>query len=98
MFLNKIKIFLLVNICLSFFFLTYNVVKSEEIKVISGIAKVTDGDTIKIDNKKIRLMGIDAPEKKQKCRKVWLSISFLSFNKEYLCGEVSSKKLKKKNQ
>ena len=96
MFLNKIKIFLLVNICLTFFFLTYNVVKSEEIKVISGIAKVTDGDTIKIDNKKIRLMGIDAPEKKQKCQKVWLSISFLSFNKEYLCGEVSSKKLKKK--
>ena len=30
MFLNKIKIFLLVNICLTFFFLTYNVVKSEE--------------------------------------------------------------------
>ena len=34
---------------------------------ISGFAVVTDGDTIKISNKKIRLHGIDAPEKKQNC-------------------------------
>ena len=69
MFLNKIKIFLLISICLIFFLLTYNDVKSEEIKVISGIAIVTDGDTIKINKKRIRLMGIDAPEKKQMCKK-----------------------------
>ena len=54
MFLNKIKLFLLISICLIFFFLTYNDVKSEEVKIISGIAKVTDGDTIKINKKKIR--------------------------------------------
>ena len=60
MFLNRIKIFLLISICLIFFFLTYNDVKSEEIKFISGIANVTDGDTIKIDKNRIRLMGIDA--------------------------------------
>ena len=95
MFLNKIKIFLLISICFIFFFWTYNDVKSEEIKVISGIAKVTDGDTIKIDKKKIRLMGIDAPEIKQKCKRPWLSFIFISFEKEYLCGEVSSNKLKK---
>ena len=52
MFLNKIKIFLLISICLIFFFLTYNDVKSEEIKVISGIAKVIDGDTLRINEKK----------------------------------------------
>jgi len=96
MFLNKIKIFLLISICLIFFFLTYNDVKSEEIKVISGIAKVTDGDTIKINKKKIRLMGIDAPEKKQKCKKTWLSISFISFEKEYACGQISTDRLKTK--
>ena len=52
MFLNKIKLFLRISICLIFFFLTYNDVKSEEIKIISGIAKVVDGDTIRIEKKK----------------------------------------------
>ena len=96
MFLNKIKLFLVISICLIFFFLTYNDVKSEELKIISGIAKVTDGDTIIIDKKKIRLLGIDAPEKKQKCSKTWLTISFISFSKDYSCGQISSDKLKKR--
>ena len=96
MFLNKIKIFLLISICLIFFFLTYNDVKSEEIKIISGIAKVTDGDTIKINKKRIRLMGIDAPEKKQMCKQIWLSISFISFEREYPCGQISTDRLKTK--
>ena len=96
MFLNKIKIFLLISICLIFFFLTYNDVKSEEIKVISGIAKVTDGDTIKINKKRIRLMGIDAPEKEQTCKKTWLSISLISFKKDYACGQISTNWLKSK--
>ena len=96
MFLNKIKVFLLISVCLIFFFLTYNDVKSDEIKIISGIAKVIDGDTIKIDKKKIRLFGIDAPEKKQNCKQTWLSISFISFQKNYPCGEISVNRLKKK--
>ncbi len=96
MYLNKIKLFLVISICLIFFFLTYNDVKSQEIRIISGIAKVTDGDTIKIKKNKIRLFGIDAPEKKQFCKKTWLSINFISFNKDYPCGEVSTIKLKNK--
>ena len=56
MFLNKIKLFLVISICLNFFFLTYDGVKSKEIKIISGIVEVTDGDTIRINDKKIRLM------------------------------------------
>ena len=96
MFLNKIKLFLLISICLIFFFFTYNDVKSEEVKIISGIAKVTDGDTIRIEEKKIRFFGIDAPEKKQQCKKPWLTISFISFSKDYPCGQISTDKLKKK--
>ena len=79
MYLNKIKLFLVISICLIFFFLTYNDVKSQEPKIISGIAKVIDGDTIRIEKSKIRFFGIDAPENKQLCQKTWLSITFLSF-------------------
>ena len=62
MFLDKIKLFLVISICLIFFFITYNDVKSYEIKII-------DGDTIKIKKKKIRFSGIDTPELKQTCYK-----------------------------
>ena len=96
MFSNKIKIFLQINICLIFFSFVNIDVKSEEIKVISGIAKVIDGDTIKINKKKIRLFGIDAPEKKQQCRRSSLSISFLTFGKDYPCGQISADRLRKK--
>ena len=41
-------------------------------KGISGVAKVVDGDTIKINGIKIRLFGVDAPEKNQICKKNWL--------------------------
>ena len=96
MYLNKTNLSLVINIFLIFFLLSYNGVRSEEVKIISGIAKVTDGDTIQIEGKKIRFFGIDAPEKKQQCKKNWLTISFISFSKNYPCGQISSDKLKKK--
>ena len=65
-------------------------------KTISGKAIVIDGDTIKINSSKIRLFGIDAPEKKQKCKKIFLNIYIFSFNKSYDCGIVSTNKLKNK--
>ena len=64
--------------------------------IISGKALVIDGDTIKINSKKVRLFGIDAPEKKQKCKKLFLSIYILSFDKSYDCGILSTNKLKNK--
>jgi endonuclease YncB( thermonuclease family) len=96
MYLNKTNLFLVTNICLIFFLLSYNDIKSEEVKIISGIAKVIDGDTIQIEGKKIRFFGIDAPEKKQQCRKPWLTISFISLSKDYPCGQIFTDKLKKK--
>ena len=62
MYLNKINLFLVISICLIFFFLTYNDVKSYEIKII-------DGDTIHLNGEKIRFTGIDTPELKQTCTK-----------------------------
>lgn len=63
---------------------------------IIGLAKVIDGDTIKIGAKKIRLFGIDAPEKNQICKKKFLSFSFVNFQKNYNCGQISTNNLKKK--
>ena len=62
MYLNKTNLFLVISICLIFFFLTYNDVKSVEVKVI-------DGDTIYLNGGKIRFSGIDTPEIKQTCTK-----------------------------
>ena len=96
MFYTKKKLIILIIISIIFFILTYIDVRSENINKISGFAKVVDGATIKISSKKIRLYGIDAPEKKQKCKKTYLTISFMSFTKDYMCGEVSTEKLIKK--
>jgi endonuclease YncB( thermonuclease family) len=54
---------------------------------ISGVPIITDGDTVKILNKRIRLHGIDAPEKKQICVKN---------SKKYNCGQEATNALKKK--
>jgi endonuclease YncB( thermonuclease family) len=62
MFLNKIKLFLVISICLIFFLFTYIDVKSYEIKIV-------DGDTIHLNGEKIRFSGIDTPELKQTCKK-----------------------------
>ena len=96
MFFTKRKAIILIIICSIFFILTYNNVNSEEIKKISGNAQIIDGDTIKINSKKIRLNGIDAPEFKQMCKKTYLTIIFFTFTKDYPCGKISTEKLKKK--
>ena len=36
---------------------------------VTGSVRVTDGDSIKIGNTRVRLHGIDAPEKKQSCKR-----------------------------
>ena len=59
---------------------------------ISGIPKVTDGDTIKINGTRIRFHGIDAPESRQNCLdnegKVW---SCGTASTSYLKSIVSNK-------
>ena len=66
---------------------------------IIGIPKIVDGDTLKINEYKIRLEGIDAPEIKQQCKREKLKISSIigyTFYKNYNCGEVSKKNLEAK--
>ena len=65
-------------------------------KAVYGKAQVIDGDTIKINDKKIRLFGIDAPEKKQICQKIYMSFFIFNFQKDYKCGEKSTSALTNK--
>ena len=74
---------LLVLVLVVFLHLNTKIIARE----ITGFAVVTDGDTIKISNNKIRLHGIDAPEKNQICT---------SNVKKYNCGTVSTEALIKK--
>ena len=50
-------------------------------KEIYGNPRIIDGDSLEINNKKIRLLGIDAFEKKQEC--------FKKNGTKYKCGEVA---------
>ncbi|RPG96909.1 MAG: thermonuclease family protein [Candidatus Pelagibacter sp. TMED165] len=74
------KIFTIIIIS---FFSNFKVIAGE----ISGIPSITDGDTIKIFHKSIRLHGIDTPEKKQICHKNF---------KKYNCGKEATKALTEK--
>ena len=86
MYLNKINLFLVISICLIFFFLTYNDVKSYEIKII-------DGDTIHLNNEKIRFTGIDTPELKQTCNKNNEIIYCEIQARQLLINKISKKKV-----
>ena len=83
------------NLFSLFFLLFFNTISAEE-KIISGKAKITDGDTIIINQSKIRLFGIDAPEKKQICKKNYFQFLIFNFKKNYKCGKLSALKLKNK--
>ena len=62
MFLNKRKVILVISIFSLIFFLIFNQVRSQELRVV-------DGDTIYLNGSKIRFTGIDTPELKQTCIK-----------------------------
>ena len=54
-------------------------------ETLTGEARVVDGDTIWIEDTKISLHGIDAPEMKQTCR--------TKRGREQLCGELAKQSL-----
>ena len=78
---QKILIFKNFYFFIFFFIFTYSAYG----EIISGKAKVIDGDTISINSSKIRLHGIDAPELDQKC---------LYEKKQWSCGQDSKYFLK----
>ena len=66
---------------------------------IAGTPKIIDGDTLHINEYKIRFEGIDAPEIKQQCKRDYLKVSSIigfTLRKNYYCGITSKKKLEEK--
>ena len=76
---------ILFSISIFFLFSTGINLEAKTREYITGVAKVVDGDSIKIKGLSIRLFGIDAPEKRQVCFKK---------GNPYNCGVISSKILK----
>jgi len=82
MFLNKRKAILAISISTLVFFFTNNDVKSQDIKI-------SDGDTINVNGKKIRFGGIDAPESYFKGKKQICKLE----EKDIFCGKIAKNKL-----
>ena len=91
MFSNKIKVFLLISICLIFFLITSFDVKSNKVKVV-------DGDTIHLNGQKIRFSGIDTPEINQVCNKNDEVIKCGILAKELLISMIGNNKVKCVNE
>ena len=87
MYLSKKKAILVISILLIVFFFTYTNIKSQDIKI-------TDGDTIKINGKKIRFSGIDTPELKQTCIKDGENNSCGFKAKQILIDKIARNKVK----
>ena len=91
MFSNKIKVFLLISICLIFFLITSFDVKSYKVKVV-------DGDTIHLNGQKIRFSGIDTPEINQVCSKNDEVIKCGILAKELLINMIGNNEIKCVNE
>ena len=86
MFLNKRKVILLISISSLIFFLIFNPVSSQELRVV-------DGDTIHLNGEKIRFTGIDTPELKQTCIKEGVINSCGVTAKEILIVKIGDNKV-----
>ena len=94
----KKQLLKLVSFLFLFTFVATNYLLSETI-LISDNIKIIDGDTILLDNKKIRFSGIDAPEtkfkgKQQFCLENKKKINCGKISKNFLTEKIINKKLK----
>ncbi len=74
------------SLCLTIFLLLCPT--SAEAETLTGKPYVTDGDTVKVSGERIRLEGIDAPERNQRCKD--------ASGKGYDCGFVATAALRNK--
>ena len=87
MFLNKKKVILVISVFLLIFFLIFNQVKSQDLRVV-------DGYTIHLNGEKIRFTGIDTPELKQTCINQGVTEPCGVTAKEFLIEKIGDNKVK----
>lgn len=61
--------------------------QSPENKALQGVAQISDGDSLRINRQRVRLIGIDAPELQQNCVKQ---------GEDWACGQASKQALASK--
>jgi len=86
MFLNKKRAILVISISSLVFFLIFDQVKSQDLRVV-------DGDTIHLNGEKIRFTGIDTPELKQTCIKEGVIEPCGVTAKEFLIEKIGNNKV-----
>jgi len=86
MFLNKKKVILVISISSLVFFLVFDQVKAQDLRVV-------DGDTIHLNGEKIRFTGIDTPELKQTCIKEGVIEPCGVTAKEFLIEKIDNNKV-----
>ena len=65
--------------------ISYPALAASEVESVTGTPRIIDGDTLVIDEARIRLHGIDAPEARQTCQRDGIN---------WLCGQEASKALR----
>jgi endonuclease YncB( thermonuclease family) len=63
-----------------------SVISAAKAETLYGNVTIVDGDTIKMDQHRIRLHGIDAPESSQQCQD--------NMANTYSCGQIATQRLK----
>jgi endonuclease YncB( thermonuclease family) len=86
MFLNKKRAILVISISSLVFFLIFDQVKAQDLRVV-------DGDTIHLNGEKIRFTGIDTPELKQTCIKEGVIEPCGVTAKEFLIEKIGNNKV-----
>ena len=86
MFLNKKRAILIISISSLVFFLIFDQVKAQDLRVV-------DGDTIHLNGEKIRFTGIDTPELKQTCIKEGVIEPCGVTAKEFLIEKIDNNKV-----
>ena len=86
MYLNKRKVILVISVSVLVFLFSYIDVKSQDIKI-------TDGDTIRINDEKIRFSGIDTPELRQTCLKQGIEVPCGIEAKQILIDKIADNKI-----